>query len=44
MGYQSGINKREGEDIGLFDTVISQKDYLGEDEGKGKALVNNPNK
>jgi hypothetical protein len=23
----TGINKREGEDIGLYDTVISAKDY-----------------
>jgi hypothetical protein len=24
-----GINKHEGEDIGLFDTVLSSKDYRG---------------
>jgi hypothetical protein len=23
-----GINKRQGEDVGLFDTVITAKDYL----------------
>ena len=29
-----GINKHEGEDIGLFDTVLSRKDYEGSFENK----------
>ena len=35
----TGINKHEGEKIGLYDTVISQKEYRNEPE---KILVNNP--
>ena len=35
----SGINKHEGESIGLYDTVISQKDYK---EKPDEIFVNNP--
>lgn len=37
----TGINKHEGEDIGLFDTVISAKEYKGEVDD-GEVFVNNP--
>ena len=32
----TGINKHEGEDIGLFDTVINQKEYKNETENQNK--------
>jgi hypothetical protein len=32
-----GINRHEGEDVGLFDTVISKRDYVG-------LFVNEPQK
>ena len=35
----TGINRHEGEDIGLYDTVLSQKEYLDKPE---KVFVNNP--
>ncbi|MDP8213487.1 MAG: DEAD/DEAH box helicase family protein, partial [Candidatus Zapsychrus exili] len=35
----TGINKHEGESIGLYDTVISQKDYRDKPE---EIFVNNP--
>lgn len=37
----TGINKHEGEQIGLYDTVISAKEYKNEDE---QIFVNNPAK
>ena len=38
LGY-TGINKHEGEQIGLYDTVISSKEYKNKDE---QIFVNNP--
>jgi len=35
----TGINKHEGEKIGLYDTVISQEEYQNESE---RILVNHP--
>ena len=35
----SGINKHEGEGIGLYDTVISQKDFK---ENSDEVFVNRP--
>jgi hypothetical protein len=37
----TGINRHEGEDIGLYDTVISQKEYRDKPE---EVFVNNPAK
>lgn len=31
-----GINKHEGEDVGLYDTVLSSKDYQDIFENEGK--------
>jgi len=36
-----GISKHEGEDVGLFDTVISETEYKG-DSGEVEVFVNNP--
>ena len=36
-----GINKHEGEQVGLYDTVISSKEYKNKDE---QIFVNNPAK
>lgn len=35
----TGVNKHKGEDVGLFDTVISQKEYKDQPE---QIFVNNP--
>jgi hypothetical protein len=35
----TGINRHEGEDVGLYDTVLSQKEYQDESD---KVLINNP--
>ena len=35
----TGINRHEGEDIGLYDTVLSQKEYRDKPE---EVFVNNP--
>jgi hypothetical protein len=37
----TGINRHEGEDIGLYDTVLSQKEYRDKPE---EVFVNNPAK
>ncbi len=37
----TGINKHEGEGIGGWDTVISQKEYRGEAKDSDKIFVNN---
>jgi hypothetical protein len=37
----TGINKHEGEKIGLYDTVISAKEYKNKDE---EIFINNPAK
>lgn len=36
-----GVSKHEGEDVGLFDTVISAKEYKG-DSSEVEIFVNNP--
>jgi len=35
----TGVNRHEGEDIGLYDTVLSQKEYRDKPE---EVFVNNP--
>jgi hypothetical protein len=35
----TGINRHEGEDIGLYDTVISQKEHRAKPQ---EVFVNNP--
>lgn len=37
----TGINKHEGEDIGLFDTVITEREYKSDSE-EVEVFVNNP--
>ena len=37
----TGINRREGEKIGLFDTVIAEKEFKGGVEDRNQIFVNN---
>ena len=36
----TGINRHENEDVGLFDTVISVKEFRGSSDGE--VFINNP--
>lgn len=38
----TGINRHEGEAVGLFDTVISSKEFKGEQNTDEEIFVNNP--
>jgi hypothetical protein len=39
----TGINKHEGEDIGLFDTVITREEFAGKNELENEEIfINNP--